>query len=215
MSGVTLSGKGAGAALRRGGRHSRRVGRLRFILPATALMMLLMVLAWPWLSGGYHGLIMPVFKHVVGDGVEPMRMLKPRYVGRTSNQEAYEVTADSAFLDPGDPDRIRLDRLTAIVERRADDDVHVRANEGFYYRDRESLDLKGDLELRLGERYIFRTSEASVSFGQNEVVGKTPITGEGPLGTLSADRFKISDGGDHLSFEGRVQVIYKPEAPSF
>lgn len=214
MTGVTFSGKGAAAALRLGGRHSRRVGRLRFILPATALMMLLMIMAWPWLNGGYHGLIMPVFSHVIGDGVDPMRMHKPRYVGRTKGQDAYEVTAASALLDPKNADRIHLDQLTAIVQRSDADDVHVRANEGLYYRDREILDLKGDLELRFGERYTFRTSEASVSFGNGEVAGRTPVTGEGPIGTLAADRFKITEGGDRLRFNGHVQVVYQPEAPS-
>ena len=211
---MSFSGKKAARALGLGGRHSRRVGRLRFILPVTAVLMLLVVMAWPWLNGGYHGLIMPVFSQVMGDDVDPMRMLKPRYVGRTKKQEAYEVTASSALLDPSNPNRIRLDQLIAVVERSTDDDVRLRADEGLYYRDRETLDLKGDLELRFGGRYTFKTSEASVFFASGEVVGATPVTGEGPIGTLAADRFNIREGGDRLRFDGRVQVVYQPAAPS-
>lgn len=202
-------------ALGLGGRYSRRVDRLRFILPIAALMMLVMILAWPWLNGGYHGFIMPVFNQAIGRDADPMRMHKPRYVGRTKEQDPYELTAVSAFLDPKNQQRIHLDRLTAVVERAAAEDVHLTANEGLYYRGRGVLDLKGDLELRLGERFTFNTSEASVNFGEGKVVGRTSVTGEGPMGTLKADRFNVVEGGDILRFNGSVQVVYQPQAPSF
>ncbi len=213
---MSSPGKKAARAFGIGGRHSRRVGRLRFILPVAAMTMLIMVMVWPWLTGGYHGLIMPVFNQAIGRDADQMRMHKPRYVGRTEKQDPYEVTAASAFLDPENAERIHLDQLTAVVERADAETVHLRANQGLLDRDHKTLDLKGDLELRFGERYVFETSEASVDFGKEEmeVVGATPVTGEGPIGTLAADRFTIRDGGSLLEFVGRVQVVYRPEAPS-
>ncbi len=203
-------------ALGIGGRHSRRVGRLRFILPVAAMTMLLMVMVWPWLTGGYHGLIMPVFDEAIGREADQIRMHNPRYVGRTEKQEPYEVTAASAFLDPANDERIHLDQLIAVVERIDAEPVHLRANQGLLDRDSKTLDLKGDLELRFGEHYVFETSEASVDFGREEmeVVGETPVTGEGPIGTLAADSFTVQDGGSLLRFAGRVQVVYRPEAPA-
>lgn len=206
-------GKATEIALGLGGRHSRRVDRLRFILPVMALLMLIMVVAWPWLNGGYHGFIMPVFNQAMGRDADSMRMHKPRYVGQTRKQEPYEVTASSAYLDPAKPERIQLDQLTAVVERADDETVRLRADEGLYHRDLGTLDLKGDLELHFGERYTFNTSEAKVNFGEGQVTGSTPVTGEGPLGTLAADRFVISEGGQSLKFDGRVRVVYQPQAP--
>ena len=211
MSALT---KGPATTLALGGRHSRRVDRLRFILPVTALLLLFVVMAWPWLGGGYHGLIVPVFNRVIGDNADPMRMQKPRYVGRTNGSDAYEVTASSAFLDPKNPNRIHLDQLVAVVERAEAEDVRVRANEGYYHRNLGTLDLAGDLELRFGDLYTFNTSRARVDFGKGQVIGETPVTGEGPMGTLAAERFDISDGGKFLRFEGGVQMVYQPEAPS-
>lgn len=202
------------AAFGPGGRHSRRVDRLRFILPITALMMLIMVMAWPWLNGGYHGFIVPVFNQAIGASSDPMRMHKPRYVGLTEKEDPYEVTAVSAFLDPRNPERIHLDQLTAIVERVDAENVQLRADEGLYYRDLGALDLEGDLVLHFGEAYIFNTAKARVNFDRGEVIGQTPVTGEGPMGTLAADRFNISDGGNALTFKGHVQVVYQPGAPS-
>lgn len=202
---------GSTNALRLGGRHSRRVDRLRFLLPAMALLLLAVVMAWPWLSGGYHGLIVPVFKSAADYGGEAMRMAKPRYVGKTKGAESYEVTASSAFLDPSDPDRIHLDQLDAVLEQTGDAPVHLRADEGIYLRKQDRLELAGDLELTFGDGYRFTTESADVDLGRGHVAGAEPINGEGPVGTLAADGFDIEDGGKRLRFEGRVQVTIRPE----
>ncbi|MEM8948443.1 MAG: LPS export ABC transporter periplasmic protein LptC [Pseudomonadota bacterium] len=197
-----------------GGRHSRRVDRLRFLLPAIAFLLLGVVVAWPWLTGGYHGLIVPVFKSAADHGSDAMRMLKPRYVGKTEASEPYEVTASSAFLDPADPDRIHLDQLRAILEQTGDAPVHLRADEGIYLRKRDRLELDGDLELTFGDGYRFTTESAKVDLGRGHVAGGEPVDGEGPVGTLAADGFDIEDGGKRLRFEGRVQVTIWPGEPA-
>lgn len=196
-----------------GGRHSRRVDRLRFILPATALSLLAIVMAWPWLTGGYHGLIVPVFSRTLGDDADLMRMMKPHYVGRTKASDTYEVTASSAYLDPLNPNSIRLNQLEAVLEQADSNDVQLRANEGVYHRNHDTLDLDGDLELTFGKGYRFNTASAKVDLGQGKVVGNMPVTGEGPIGSLAADQFDIEDGGRVMRFNGHVQVTIRPEAP--
>ena len=201
-----------------GGRHSRRVDRLRFVLPAIALSLLAVVMAWPWITGGYHGLIVPVFKSALDHQNDVMRMAKPRYVGKTKRSEPYEVTASSAFLDPSDPDRIHLDHLQAVLERNGEHSagraVHLRADEGVYLRKQDMLELDGDLELTFGDGYRFTTESAHVDFGLGRVAGAEPVNGEGPVGALAADGFDIVDGGRLLRFQGRVQVTILPEEPS-
>ena len=197
-----------------GGRYSRRVDRLRFLLPAIALFLLAVVMAWPWLSGGYHGLIVPVLKNAAHGDNEVMRMAKPRYVGQTKASDAYEVTASSAFLDPRDPDRIHLDQLNAVVEQAGDEPVNLRADQGVYLRERDLLELDGDLELTFGDGYRFTTESARVDLGRGFVAGDEPVAGEGPVGSLAADGFDIEDGGKKLRFEGRVRVTIEPAEPA-
>lgn len=199
---------------RLGGRYSRRVDRLRFVLPAIAVLLLAVVMAWPWITGGYHGLIVPVFKSAVDRQDDVMRMAKPRYVGKTKTSEPYEVTASSAFLDPADPDRIHLDRLQAVLERAGAKPVQLRADQGVYRRKEDALELDGDLELTFGEGYRFTTESAHVDFDLGHVAGVEPVQGEGPVGALVADSFDIEDGGRLLRFRGRVQVTIVPEEPA-
>ena len=207
------SGLLSGFGRQRGDRHSRRVDWLRFMLPMTALVLLGVVMAWPWLTGGYHGLIVPAFKAAHDQASDAMRMANPRYVGRTKAQEPYEVTASSAFLDPLNPDRIHLDQLHAVLRRTDAPAVRLQANDGIYQRGHDTLELDGDLELTFGEGYLFKTAKAHVDLGLGLVTGSTPVTGEGPVGLLSADAFDIKDGGKRLRFEGRVRVTIWPVEP--
>ena len=197
-----------------GGRHSRRVDRLRFLLPTVALLLLAAVMAWPWVGGGYHGLIVPIFADSFDQENDAMRMAKPRYVGRTQEAEAYEVTAVSAFLDPANQNRIRLDRLQAVFEPAGEKTVHLRADEGVYLRKQDFLELDGDLELTFGEGYRFTTESADVDLERGYVTGREPVSGNGPLGAVAADGFDIEDGGRLLRFEGRVHVTILPAEPA-
>ncbi|MGI9435049.1 MAG: LPS export ABC transporter periplasmic protein LptC [Geminicoccaceae bacterium] len=196
-----------------GERHSRRVDRLRFLLPVVALSLLGMVMAWPWLTGGYHGLIMPVFSRTIGIDSDMMRMQQPRYVGRYQETDAYEVTAASALLDPKNPNRIHLDQLIAVFDQKDADEMRLRANDGIYSRSDETLDLEGDIQFIFGAGYRFETSHSKLDFVAGTVVGDHPVTGDGPTGTLAADRFNIVDGGKIMRFEGRVRVTLQPGQP--
>ena len=197
-----------------GGRHSQRVDRLRFLLPAFALLLLAAVMIWPWLGGGYNGLIVPVFTDVTSHDNDSMRMADPRYVGKTKASEAFEVTAVSAFLDPLDQDRIRLEQLQAVFEPAGSSAVRLRADEGVYLRKQELLELDGALELTFGQGYRFTTESADVDLERGRVEGTGPVSGDGPVGALAADGFDIEEGGKLLRFEGRVQVTILPEEPS-
>jgi len=209
-----------GAALTVSDRYSRRVDRLRFVLPAIALLLLAVVMVWPWVVGGYGGFIVPIFKNAVDYAGDAMRMANPRYVGQTKDLDSYEVTASSAILDPTNPDRIHLDQLDAVFEQVGSSAVRLRANEGVYSRKQSLLELDGALELTFGESgddgrgYRFETESADVDLGRGEVIGQDPVTGDGPVGTLAAERFNIRDGGKHLRFEGAVQVIIWPGEPA-
>lgn len=197
-----------------GGHYSRRVDQLRFTLPAIAMSLLAVVMVWPWLAGGYNGLIVPVFKSAADHAHDAMRMSKPRYMGKTGEAEAYEVTASSAVLDPANPDRIHLDELHAVFEPARSSAVLLRADEGIYLRKQNRLELDGGLELTFGEGYRFATESAEVDLKRGRVFGAQPVTGEGPVGSLAADKFDIEDGGNRFRFGGGVKVTIWPEEPA-
>ena len=187
------------------------IGALRVVLPATALLLVGLVVAWPQLMGHGPGLIAPMFIPDEVDGADVMRMHGPRYVGQTKNAEPFELTAASAYLDPSRPDRVHLDQPAADFDARGSRDFHVAAVSGIYDRDHEKLDLNDGIELTTSDGYRFQTRSATLSLDRGRAVGREPIAGAGPRGTLAADRFEFEDGGRILRFEGRVKVTLQPQ----
>lgn len=194
-------------------RYSRFVDLMKFLLPATALVLIGLVVLWPQLMGGYGSLIMPMLMRDVAGVGDSMVMHLPRYSGRTERAEPYEVVAEAATVDPVQPNRILLDQLSANLERSNASRLHLRADSGVYYRAIEKLNLTGDIELTTSDGYRFLTDSAQVSFARGRVIGEEAIEGSGPAGTLAADRFEIRKGGDILRFEGRVRVTVQPAPP--
>jgi lipopolysaccharide export system protein LptC len=190
----------------------RAVAALRLALPATALLLIALVFAWPQIIGRGAGLITPMFAPNEMGGLDVMRMHQPRYVGQTRNAEPFELTAASASLDPLRPSRVHLDQLAAEIDARGQRDFRLLAAAGIYDRDQERLDLSDGIQVTTSDGYRFRTPSATVNLERARVVGREPIAGEGPSGTLAADRFEFEDGGEILRFQGRVRVTLQPRS---
>jgi lipopolysaccharide export system protein LptC len=146
------------------------------------------------------------------DGANVMRMHNPRYVGRTSDAEPFEVTAESAHLDPTRPHRIHLDQLAADIATAGTRQVRLMAVTGVYDRDTEDVNLSGGIEVTTSDGYRFETPSALLKLDRGRVVGQEPIAGSGPSGTIAAQRFEFREGGDVLRFNGRVRVTLHPHA---
>ena len=202
----------AGAAAQPRRAYTRAVRVLRYVLPAIALLLIGLVVAWPQLMGSGAGLIAPMLAPGQIDGADVMRMHNPRYVGRTSNAEPFEVTAASAHLDPTQPNRIHLDQLAADIATAGTRQVRLLAVSGIYDRDAEDVNLTGGIELTTSDGYRFETPSAFLKLDRGRVVGQEPIAGSGPSGTIAAERFEFRDGGDVLRFNGRVRVTLHPRS---
>jgi lipopolysaccharide export system protein LptC len=212
---ATLSERVQGLPLRnpparRSSRYSRFVGLMRFLLPATALVLTALLVFWPYLMGGSGSLIMPMFVDDAGKALDAMQMERPRYAGQTSEGRPYTVQAAAAEIDPAAPDRIQLDQLAATVDT-AERALDLAAPSGVYHRTDEELDLAGGIELLTSDGYRFETESARVLLQDGRIVGRQPIAGSGPAGTLAADQFEIRSGGEVMRFEGRVKVMLQTQ----
>jgi lipopolysaccharide export system protein LptC len=192
--------------------YARAVRVLRYVLPAIALCLIGLVMAWPQLVGSGGGLIAPMLAPGQIGGADVMRMHNPRYVGRTSEAEPFEVTAASAYLDPSRPNRVHLDQLAADIARAGTRQVRLVAVSGIYDRDTEDVNLSGGIELTTSDGYRFETPSALLKLKRGRVVGQEPIAGAGPSGTIAAERFEFRDGGEVLRFTGGVRVTLHPRS---
>jgi len=196
---------------RRPQRRRRLIDALRVLLPAVALVLIGLVLAWPQIMRS-PGITVSMLAPGDADQSGQLRMDSPRYAGQTKKKRPYEVTAQSASLDPRRANIVHLDHPAADIALGDEGDVRLTAQDGTYDRNTEKLLLDGGIEVVTSSGYQFATPSARVNLAQGRVSGWQPIEGAGPRGKLSADRFEIEDAGDILRFEGRVKVTVLPPA---
>lgn len=136
---------------------------------------------------------------------EPAAMLRPRYQGIDAKNRPFNVTAERAVQE--DANAVRLERVDADMTLADTSWLVLTARGGLYKVQEKTLDLSGDIHLFYEGGYEFRTEHAFLNINTGQATGEQPVEGQGPAGTLKADRFTIEDRGAILRFNGNVQVV--------
>lgn len=131
-------------------------------------------------------------------------MLRPHYQSVDENDQPFSVTADTATQK--DADTVLLKNLNADMSFKDLRWAALSANEGTLRTKQKKLDLAGAVNMFYDGGYEMRTELARVDMAAGSVEGPGPVEGQGPSGTLTADRFKVREKGKVLYFEGNVKV---------
>ncbi|MDX2275126.1 MAG: LPS export ABC transporter periplasmic protein LptC [Hyphomonadaceae bacterium] len=131
---------------------------------------------------------------------EPLRMINPRFVGRSESGGPYQITAETAERSrEGEPIQ-----LVAPVYRTETGTVML-APRGVYDEANQRLVFNGEVLFadRGGNR--FTTPNMVVDLEQGTLVGQSGVRGMGPLGVLRADAYELREGDRALVLRGRVR----------
>lgn len=94
-------------------RTSRLVRTLRWALPAGVIGSILAVVLWPYVQTVTDMPVRIAVDQAQRAAAEALSMRNPSYTGTTGSDVPYAVRADSATLEPGDPERVRLHGIRA------------------------------------------------------------------------------------------------------
>jgi lipopolysaccharide export system protein LptC len=189
-------------------RHSRRVRRLRVALPLAGLLVAVAVIAAGIVARIEIGL-------AVGDlkiTAEGLAMDAPKLSGSDGKGRTYEVTADSAIQDLGDPSRIRLVGIRAHViqadGRRAD----FSAASGLYDAKGQVLRLSDAITIRASDGSAADLEHASIDLTTGEVDSDTPVSFSSSLGAIRAEGMQVGEKGGSVTFTDGVKMTVDPSA---
>lgn len=141
---------------------------------------------------------------------EPLRMINPRFIGRTESGGPYQITAQMAERPRGDGPI----ELAAPVYR-TDAGTIMLAPRGIYDEAAQTLVFDGEVLFsdRGGNR--FTTPDMRVDLAQGTLAGRGGVTGAGPLGVLQADTYELRESDRALVLRGGVRgQIPDNEAPA-
>jgi lipopolysaccharide transport protein LptA len=89
----------------------------------------------------------------------------------------------------------------------------VEAARGTFDEAARTLDLHDGVSFATDNGYVFESEQARVYVDDGRVVGDRMIMGEGPVGSIRAQGFEISNGGDSVTFSGSVVARLYPDQP--
>ncbi len=186
---------------------------MKVLLPTVAAVLIALVVAWPLLSGRDEGV--PIsFADVELSGPETPLMSNARYLGTDARNRPFTVTADAVTQATEDEDTIHFTAPKADMLLDSGAWVALTADRGTLHRATNTMVLDGAVNIFSDEGYEFRTEHAEIDIDANTAWGDRPIEGQGPLGTLNADTFRLDNAAGRLWFEGRVRMIIYPNVGS-
>ncbi len=183
---------------------------MKIVLPATAVALLGMVLAWPHFSS-----IRGQFRVGFADveiAADDLSMVKARFVGTDGSNRPYTITAQSVRNLVPEGTEVELETLAADMALDSGSWVVVAAERGTYRVDAKALDLSGSVRLFHDSGHEFLTDEAKLDLDERVVSGRSRIEGHGPLGELEAEGYRLSDEGNVIRLDGAARMVIYPEA---
>jgi lipopolysaccharide export system protein LptC len=186
-------------------RHSRMVRLLRVAVPA-AVILAMTAIVFVSVFNKYR-ILLPKLPLDVGNLVvsgTKVTMESPHLSGYSTDQRPYELWAKTATQDLTDPDHVDLNTLRAKVLMEDQTTVTMDARNGLFDSKQQLLDLHKDIFLQSSSGYEARLTQAFVDIGKGTVTSEEHVDVKLLNGTLTADKLRITGGGEVVRFEGNV-----------
>ncbi|HKO70620.1 MAG TPA: LPS export ABC transporter periplasmic protein LptC [Bradyrhizobium sp.] len=187
-------------------RHSRMVRLLRIAVPGTVILALAVIIAVS-IFNPFRMLLpkLPVdMGNLVVSGTK-ITMESPHLSGYTPDQRPYEVWAKTATQDVTAPDHVDLKALRAkVLMADQTTTVTLDARDGSMDTKQQLLQLHKDIFLQSSAGYEARLSQAFVDMAKGTITSEEHVDVKLLNGTLTADKLRITGGGEVVTFEGNV-----------
>lgn len=208
--GLPTAESGSGAeAYRRAVNHSRRVRRLRFLLPVAALGITLAFVAVSFVRG-----LMPEELQIESAKIEDGKVVmeKPAIAGRNSDGVRYSMRAERALQDIKNPNMITLETIAAAVPVNDKVVANVVATSGIFDRGANILDLDKPFTLNLSSGIDAQFGSAHLDISGGTMKTDDPVAIQTKGASIVANSLEMKDKGRTMIFSGSVKLSIEPSA---
>ncbi len=193
-------------------KRSRFVTLMKLLLPATALLLVVLLVAWPQIYRHFNGFSIGFADVQVKD--QQLRMVQPRYQGADAQGRPYIVTATTATQDPANQKLIHLVQPKGDMQFDNGTWGFLSADRGLYNEDTKMLHLVGHVSIYSNRGYEFHGLVADIDINAGTAVSNQPVHGQGPMGLIASKTFNAYDKGNRMDFNDGVVVTLFPHSRS-
>jgi len=185
-------------------RYTLFVGVMKRALPTAAFAVIAAVLAFFFVARQPSKVSM-TYQQL--DAIKnDLTMAKPRLTGADAKGHPFTITADTAIQDIKNPKRAWLKKVEADLTMDQNGWVNVNATDGLLDMLKGNLLLNDGIDVYTDSGYSFHSKAAWLDLKKWIVWGNNPVTGQGPMGTVKADRFHYDRGAHELTLDGNVHM---------
>ena len=188
-------------------KYSLFVGLMKFVLPAIAFLLVTLVMLWPQIKEAEKGVARSIMSSLSVEDIENLQIVRPRFTGVDEDDNPFMLTADLARQESAKADLVTLVAPKADITLEGGAWVAMTAKAGAYYQKDKILHLTGEVSLFHDDGYSVQTDEARIDLESGNAEGNQPVIGEGPLGTLRSEGFRVRDKGDRMMFTGKSRLV--------
>lgn len=193
--------------------YSLLVRRLRLVLPLLAVMIVAAVFTWGLLD-----------RNTVIEKTDPKdtmdkaqnELLAAHFESVDEEGRPFLITARKAAQgkpeDGQDQKMIYLDDPEGQYSISEEETLKIAAPKGAYHQQKQTLVLAGGVRFQSSGGYALETNTVEADIKEGTASSDSPLTGEGPSGSLSAQGFTADNKRGTLVLLGPARMILKPEA---
>jgi lipopolysaccharide export system protein LptC len=191
-------------------RYSRFVAVMKRALPILAVVLMGSVIAYSVIP--HHQEKMVTLKQT-GNVGNDLTMTKPSFTGTDEKGNPYHVTAAEVVQDPKSKDSLRAEMKQVDADMQFDGQTWINASAAHGFIDAKAgiLKLDGGISLFTDNGYEMHTPSATAYIKTNVLEGNDKVSGHGPLGKFSADRFRFDRLNKKMRLNGHVHMILIPQ----
>ena len=188
-------------------RHSRLVRRLRILLPAGGICVVV-----AFVIGTHLALPGDLDLSAARLSVTPSAIImeRPHLKGFDARKREYSVQADRAVQALANPNSVRLENIVATLGEGPESATKVTAESGDYDRVASTLKLYGAIAVDSSDGYLVSMTDADIDFEAGTLASPNPTTMTQGTHTTTGQRISVTEGGKVIRLEGGVRTTFTP-----
>ena len=192
--------------------YTRFVGLMKLLLPLVAGILVALVVVWPQVEDKVKGFRLG-FSGIGAGETSGQRMINARFTGSDDANRPYTITAEAAVQSPDRDDLVELEFPKADITLPDGAWLALAAQSGVFLKTRQTLELSGDVNLFHDSGYEIHTARAHIDMKRGTASGDAAVAGQGPLGTVKSEGFRLLDRGRRILFTGKARLVLFPGPP--
>jgi lipopolysaccharide export system protein LptC len=187
--------------------HTKRVRRLRWLLPGLSLALALVFIGVTYV----RSLLTQIDIGPLQIENNTLVLQAPKIAGFDKHQHAYEVTAKTARQSIAEPKKVELSEIEAKLQLVGNGWARVSSERGLLDGETEHVALSGNIRVTSSQGYDMRLNTLQIDSKAGNMTSDQPVTASQGDNKISADRFQVTDGGEVIRFEGNVHAEFGAE----